>query len=263
VSPEAVMPGTRALERERARRKRAESELKRAQRDLELFAYSVAHDLRTPLQAVSGFTELLLEDSRLGLDRGSNELLARIARAGTRMQDVIDQMLVFACPPRAALDRRVVDLSELARTVARDLALAEPEREVEWRIEDGVLSACDAARTRDLMANLLGNAWKYTRPVAAPRIEFGAAERGGHRRLFVRDNGVGFDGADEAGFLPVARSDPKAELDGTGIGLPTVRRILQLHGGAIAAESAPGRGATFYFTLGSPIARRADPQDHR
>jgi light-regulated signal transduction histidine kinase (bacteriophytochrome) len=251
------------LRREKARRERAECDLARARRDLEVFAYSVAHDLRTPLQAIVGFADLLLEPPRPELDRESNEMLARIAQAGTRMQQVIDRMLAFACPPRAALERRVVDLSKLAHDVADELVRAEPGRRVEWEIEPGVHSACDVDRARDVVANLLGNAWKYTAPVARPRIEFGVAERRGARTLFVRDNGVGFDGAGEGGFLPVARFDLKAALDSTGVGLPTVQRILELHGGSIAARSAPGQGATFYFTLGSPIARQADEETYR
>jgi signal transduction histidine kinase len=246
------------LEREKARRRQLESELRRARRDLEVFAYSVAHDLRTPLQAVAGFTGLLLEDRRLQLDAEASDLLARIARAGARMQGVIDQILAFACPKRIALERRVVDLSELAREVARHLELSRPERKVEWVIEEGVLSACDVELIREVMTNLLGNAWKYTEPVARARVEFGVAEQNGVRSFFVRDNGVGFDADDEEGFLPVARFDLKADLDGVGIGLPTVKRILELHGGSIAAQSAGGCGATFYFTVGSPIARRAD-----
>jgi signal transduction histidine kinase len=236
---------------ERARRKRAEAELARARRDLEVFAYSVAHDLRNPLQAISGFTDLLLDSERL--DGESRELLQRVATAGARMQGVIDQMLVFA-KPRRELKRRIVDLGLLAREVADELQRSDPARRVEWLLEEGVSSSCDPGLIREALVHLLENAWKYTAPVERARIEFGVTERRGLRTFFVRDNGIGFDmAADDE--LPVARFDLKAAFDGTGLGLPTVRRIVARHGGSIEATSAVGRGATFYFTAGSPIAR--------
>lgn len=240
---------------ERARRKRAEAELSRARRDLEVFAYSVAHDLRNPLQAVSGFTELLLDGD--GLDDESRKLLERVATAGARMQSVIDSMLAFASP-RRELKRRVVDLGALAREVANDLQHTDFERRVEWIVEDGVSSACDPVLVREALAHLLENAWRYTAPVERARIEFGVTERRGVRCFFVRDNGLGFDPSPN-GELPVARYDLKASLDRTGIGLPAVRRILTRHGGSIDADSAPGRGATFHFTVGSPIERPEIP----
>jgi signal transduction histidine kinase len=233
-----------------------EAELTRARRDLDIFAYSVAHDLRNPLQAVSGFTELLLD--REDLDLESREMLERVAAAGARMQSVIDAMLAFA-NPRRELNRSVVDLGALARDVADELQRSNPDRRVEWIVEQGLASACDPVLVREALAHLLENAWKYTAVVEPARIEFGATERRGIQCLFVRDNGIGFDPVAD-GELPVARFDLKASLDGTGMGLPTVRRILARHGGSIGAESAPGRGATFHFTLGSPIARSEDSQ---
>jgi signal transduction histidine kinase len=241
---------------ERSRRKHAEAELARARRDLDIFAYSVAHDLRNPLQAVSGFTELLLD--REGLDGESRELLERVAAAGARMQSVIDSMLAFASP-RRELMRRVVDLGVLAREVAGELQESDPHRRVEWVLQEGISSACDPVLLREALARLLENAWKYTATVKDARIEFGATEHRGNRCFFVRDNGIGFDPVAD-GELPVARFDLKAPLDGTGMGLPTVRRILARHGGSIHAESAQGRGATFHFTVGSPIDRPESSQ---
>lgn len=242
-----------ALRREIARRRRAEAELARARRDLEVFAYSLAHDLRTPLQAVSGFAQILLEEQRPSFGARS-ELLERIALAGARMQTVIDQMLAFAQPAKQDLPRRVVDLGDLAQEVAQRLQDEEPSRNVTWAIRRGIRCACNAALLREALTHLLANAWKYTTPVERPRIEFGVLRDRGGRRIFVRDNGIGFAFCKEdADHLPIARLDRGATLDGIGIGIPTARRIIERHGGTLRARSAPGRGALFTFTLGSPI----------
>lgn len=243
----------RALQREIGRRRRAEADLERARRDLEIFAYSLAHDLRTPLQAVSGFTQILLEEQRSALG-AHGELLERIAHAGARMQSVIDQMLAFAQPRDGEIDRYVVDLSRLGGEIAEQLQAEHPSRQVDWVIDPGLRCACNRELLREALTHLLSNSWKYTASKERPRIEFGAARIRGVRRLFVRDNGIGFTPSTaDARRLPVARSDPQAALDGLGIGLPTARRIIERHGGSLEAAGGPGQGAVFCFTLGSPI----------
>jgi DNA-binding response OmpR family regulator len=220
-------------------------------RALEAFSYSVAHDLRAPLRAVAGFGRILEEDHAAALDGAARDHVRRIRTAAARMTELIDDLLQLAQIGRAPIRLVPVDLSALAHSVAAELARAEPERRVQVAIAPDLAAAGDAQLLRIALANLLGNAWKYSRLVAAPRIEVGAGTHDGGIVYYVRDNGAGFDMRfAHKLFMPFERLHAAAQFPGTGIGLATVQRIVARHGGKIWAESAVGAGATFFWTLG-------------
>ncbi|MDA8433844.1 MAG: ATP-binding protein [Nitrospiraceae bacterium] len=240
--------------------KRVEEELRRRTRELEAineeldaFGYSVAHDLRAPLRAITGFTEALVEDHAASLDATAGDYLERISNAGRRMSQMIDDLLKLSrlC---GEMVREKVDLSRLAEDVAGQLAALEPGRKVEFSVADGMEDWADAPLMRAVFENLLGNSWKFTSRRSPARIEFSKRTDGATTVYFIRDNGVGFDMA-YAGklFDPFQRLHSQEEFPGSGIGLATVRRIIRRHGGAIWAEAAPDRGATFFFTLNENV----------
>ncbi|BDV42983.1 hypothetical protein GURASL_19060 [Geotalea uraniireducens] len=219
--------------------------------DLEAFSYSVSHDLRGPLAAVDGFTLAVLDDYGDRLDDTAQEYLGRVRRASKRMAQIIDSLLQLAKLNRATITREQVDLSALAEGIAEGLAQMAPERTVRFTIARGVTVNGDRRLLRQVMENLLGNAWKYTSHTTAAIIEFGVADQGGRPVYFVSDNGAGFEmsGADKL-FRPFQRLHGESEFAGTGIGLTIVQRIVQLHGGTVWAEGERDRGARFSFTLG-------------
>lgn len=230
-------------------RRRLDSELRAANRELEAFGYSVAHDLRAPLRAMHAFAKALLDDHRDKLDADARDCLDEIHKNAMRMTALVDALLSLSRMARGELRPETVDVAAVARAVAARLSAAEP-RAVEWVVHDGLAARLDPRLARSLVDNLLENAWKFTRRVAAPRIEVGSLQQAGERVFFVRDNGAGFDMA-QAGklFAPFQRLHPVGDFPGTGIGLATAQRIVHRHGGRIWAESAEGAGATFYFTV--------------
>ncbi|HJQ60700.1 MAG TPA: ATP-binding protein [Vineibacter sp.] len=225
-------------------------ELETLNRELEAFSYSVSHDLRTPLRAVDGFSQALLEDSGDRLDATGRQHLARVRGAAQRMGMLIDDLLNLARVSRTELNVERVDLASIARTVVEELRHEAPAREVEVEIEAELPTDGDPRLLRVALENLLGNAWKFTAGRTPARIEFGRGQVNGERTFFVRDNGVGFDMA-YAGklFGAFQRLHDARDFAGTGVGLATVQRIIHKHGGRIWAESRPGEGATFRFTL--------------
>jgi PAS domain S-box-containing protein len=225
------------------------AELAAANRELESFASSVAHDLRAPLRGIDGFGKLLDEHAGSTLDATSRGYMQRIRASAQRMGQLIDDLLRFSRVGRGELHRRSVDLSVMARSVAEELQRSAPERAVRWTIADGVRVHGDPGLLHLVLENLLGNAWKYTSKTTQATIEFGTATGGG-RQLFVRDNGAGFNMAHaKMLFQPFRRLHGQHEFEGTGIGLATVRRIIERHGGRIEAQAAVGQGATFTFNL--------------
>ncbi|MFN8219787.1 MAG: ATP-binding protein [Fimbriimonadales bacterium] len=239
--------GIKQVEDELDRRVRERtSELEAANRELEAFCYSASHDLRTPLRSINGFSQLLAQELGHYLTEDSVDHLRRIQRATLRMDAIINDMLRLAGVVRAAMSIEEVDLSGLAKEALEDLHEAEPQRRVAVEIEQGLKCRGDAALLQLMLANLIGNAWKFTRTVEQPRIAFGF--RNG--AYFVEDNGIGFDPSFLGRmFRPFERLHTQEEFPGNGIGLATVKRIIERHGGRIWAEGAPGRGATFCFTL--------------
>jgi PAS domain S-box-containing protein len=230
--------------------RRARDAAEAANRELEAFSYSVSHDLRAPLRSIDGFSQALVEDcaDRLG-DEGRDHL-GRIRAAAQRMAELIDDLLQLSRIGRGELVRRPVDLSALARRAADGLRQIEPEREVALTVADGVTAAGDPRLLQVLLDNLVGNAWKFTRGTSPACIEVGVEPGTDPPVYFVRDNGAGFDMAyADKLFGAFQRLHSVREFEGSGIGLATVARIVHRHEGRVWGEGAPGRGATFRFTL--------------
>ncbi|MBM3777026.1 MAG: response regulator [Acidimicrobiia bacterium] len=232
-------------------------ELERKNRELESFSYSVSHDLRAPLRSIDGFSQALQEDCEPLLDRASREHLRRVRMAARRMGELIDDLLHLSRVGRAGMHRAPVSLSDVAMAVVADLRRQHPDREVTADIEPGLAADADVRLVRVLLENLLGNAWKFTGEVDAPRVGFRSEGDPCEPVFVVHDNGAGFDMRYAAKlFQPFQRLHDDTRFPGTGIGLATVYRIVERHGGRVWAEGAPGRGATFHFTL--PASRAAD-----
>jgi PAS domain S-box-containing protein len=231
-------------------RKRAEDALRRANAELESFSYSVSHDLRAPLRGIDGWSQALLEDYSERLDEAGRKCLNFVRGETQRMGRLIDDLLELSRVTRTEMRRERVDLSMLARAIADRLQEAEPDRRVELIIQPGLIAYGDARLLEVLLANLLGNAWKFTGRHPSARIEFGRTEIEGRTVYFVRDDGAGFDMA-FAGklFGPFQRMHKKSDFPGSGIGLATVQRIAHRHGGRVWAEAEVEKGATFYFAL--------------
>jgi PAS domain S-box-containing protein len=222
-------------------------ELTIANQDLESFAYSVSHDLRAPLRAIDGFSRLLGERYAGALDDEGRDYVARVRNAAARMGSLIEALLKMARLGRGGIRPVPLDLGRMAAEIVAELRANEPAREVEVAIAPDLRAVGDASLVRNLLQNLLGNAWKFTRDRDPGRIEVGR-EAGG--AFYVRDNGAGFP-AEYSGklFRPFQRLHSQEEFPGEGVGLASVRRIVERHGGTIRADGAEGQGASFAFTL--------------
>jgi PAS domain S-box-containing protein len=224
--------------------------LESANKELEAFAYSVAHDLRAPLRSVNMFSQRLREAHAQQLDATGRATLDSMIGVAHRMGELIDDLLKLSSVSRHELSRAPVDLSLLAETVLGELQRAEPERRVKLMITPGLTARADARMIRIVFENLLSNAWKFVGGQTFAEIDFGVIEGKGVRAFFVRDNGVGFSmESAQRLFGAFERFHAPGEFPGTGIGLATVQRIIQRHGGRVWAESRINRGAAFYFTL--------------
>lgn len=228
------------------------AELKTAVEELDAFSYSVSHDLRAPLRALDGFSQAILEDYGDELADTGRDYLGRIRAAAQRMGETLEDLLRLSRISRRELTAEPVDLSGLAREVARELREQEPERNVTFEAPEELPARGDPKLLRILLENLMGNAWKFTGREDSPRVCLGRRDVDGQSAYYVSDNGSGFDMdyADKL-FRPFQRLHRSDEFPGTGIGLATVRRIAHRHGGRTWAEGEPGEGATFYFTLGT------------
>jgi PAS domain S-box-containing protein len=239
------------VEQRTADLERANQNLERANKTLEAFSYTAAHDLRAPLRGLSGFTEALLEEYGDRLDEAGRGYAERIRAASERMATLIEDLLQLSRVSRASLNLGPVDLSAEVAAFAAELQSGEPGRRVRFAIQDGVRVTADRTLIRTMVENLVGNAWKFTARRDDATIEFGTmavAEAG--VCCYVRDNGAGFDAA-YAGqlFQPFQRLHTAEEFPGTGVGLASVQRIVERHGGRVWAEGAVDSGATFYATL--------------
>lgn len=225
-------------------------ELEAVNRELEAFSYSVSHDLRAPLRAIDGFSQVLLEDYAAKLDVEGRGYLERVRAAAQRMGLLIDDLIKLSRVTRAELLMQAVDLSEIAAGIASELRAREPRRQVELTIEAGLSAHGDARLLRIALENLFSNAWKFTQGRDPAHIVFGRTQHNGLPAYFVQDDGVGFDAtyADKL-FGVFQRLHDAREFPGTGIGLATVQRVIHKHGGHIWAHSTSGKGATFYFML--------------
>ena len=234
-----------------ARVERRTADLALANKNLEAFSYSVSHDLRAPLRALSGYSEALLEDYRDHLDETGRGYAERIQAASERMATLIDDLLQLARVSRSKMHIRSVDLSAEIAAVVREFQSADPGRQIRITIQDHVQASADRGLIRTVLQNLVENAWKFTARQENPAIEFGSMPAGeAEICFFVRDNGAGFDPAHAARlFEPFERLHTDADFAGTGIGLASVQRIIERHGGRIWAQGKVGSGATFYVTL--------------
>jgi len=234
------------------------AELRAANSELDAFAYAVSHDLRAPLRTMSGFAQALIEDYGKHLEDGAVNYLNRIEAASRRMNNLIDGLLTLSRSSRGELRRDPINISHLAQRLLTELARGEPERDVETALEEGLWATGDGRMIEVVLRNLLGNAWKYTALTRTPAIRLFRKEDDGREWICVADNGAGFNPAHaEKLFQPFQRLHGEAEFAGTGIGLATVQRIVQRHGGQIRATGEPNRGATFCLSLpdGAPPER--------
>jgi signal transduction histidine kinase len=226
------------------------AELEAANEELEAFSYSVSHDLRSPLNIIGGYMYLVRNEHAQALPPAALEMLKEGEDAVRQMSKLIEDLLGLSRISRQSIDKRTVDLSALAHEITRELALAHPGQTPGIDITPELSARADAGLARVVLQNLLANAWKYSAKAAQPRIAFGVQAVDGERAFFVRDNGAGFDMRQAQNlFRPFQRLHSSQEFEGSGVGLATVARIVQRHGGRIWAESSPGQGATFYFTL--------------
>ena len=230
--------------------------LEASNRELEAFSYSVSHDLRAPLRAIDGFTAALQRSYADQLNDDARDKLRRVRNATTKMSTLIDALLVLSRLSRQPLTLRQLDISALAREIGDELRAREPDRDVEFVIEDGLSAVADHALARTGLENLFENSWKFTGHRKNARIEFASA---GERSFVVRDNGAGFDMAyADKLFVPFERLHRDDEFAGTGIGLATVQRVVNRNGGQLRGEGIVGEGAAFYFDLGGHDAADSD-----
>ncbi|MBU4449461.1 MAG: PAS domain-containing sensor histidine kinase, partial [Proteobacteria bacterium] len=226
------------------------AQLEAANRELETFSYSVSHDLRAPLRGIDGWSLAFLEDYGDGLDEQGRNYLGWVRAETQRMGQLIDDLLSLSRVSRAEMRREPVDLTALVQAIADKLRQTDPERQAEFIIQPGLAATGDPRLLEMALVNLLENAWKFTGKQPVARIEFGGMEQDGRPVFFLRDNGTGFDMAYASNlFGAFQRLHQASEFPGTGIGLATVQRIINRHGGRIWAEAAVDQGATFYFTL--------------
>jgi len=234
-------------------RRRAE-ELEVANRELASFAYSVSHDLRAPLRHIAAFARLLEESYGGAAPPEAADWLSQIQDGARRMGSLVDDLLSFSGLGRRELSRSRTDLNVLVKFVYEDLAVDWRDRDVRWELRDLPVLDCDSHLVRQVLTNLLSNALKYSRNCQPAHIEIGCQSTDGERAIFVRDNGVGFDPKYAGKLFGVFQRLHRAEeFEGNGVGLAIVQRIVHKHGGRVWAESDPGHGATFFFTLSPPL----------
>jgi PAS domain S-box-containing protein len=246
LAEEEVLRLNESLERRVADRTRM---IERSLRDLEAFQAMVSHDLRAPLSVISGSCDLIAMDGA-ELPAIATKNLARIRRATTQMTSLVNDLLTLARVGNTTLEMTEIDLSALCDDIASHLRSSAPDGRAVVSIERGLVCRGDAVFVRTVLENVVGNAWKYSSRAERPNIEVGRTERNGKTMFFVRDNGVGFAMSDaERLFAPFERLHKATEFAGSGVGLAAVHRIIERHGGHISAESAPGQGATFFFSF--------------
>ena len=230
--------------------KQRAAQLEAAIRELEAFSYSVSHDLRAPLRSIDGFSHVVLEDYGEQLPADARGYLERVRAAAQRMAVLIDDLLNLSRVTRTAVQPKFINLSKMVEEIVQGLQEAQPDRQVAFSLTPDLMVEADPHLIHIVLENLLSNAWKFTSKHEQPEVEFGQKKHVKERTFYVRDNGVGFDMAYADKLFGVfQRLHSVSEFPGTGVGLATVQRIISIHGGRIWAESAEGKGTTFYFTL--------------
>ena len=224
--------------------------LEAANRELEAFAYSISHDLRGPLRSIDGFSKLVIEDYNDQLDSTARHYLDRVRASSQQLGRLMDALLGLSRVSRGEMSFEEVNLSALAGSIAADLKSLDAQRPVEVVIQPGLTAQGSPHLLRIALENLLSNAWKFSGGRSNPHIEFGGRREKDKQLYWIRDNGAGFDMKyAHKLFAPFQRLHTSEQFAGTGIGLASVERIVRRHGGRIWAESAPGEGAAFFFTL--------------
>jgi signal transduction histidine kinase len=238
---------------------KAYRELRTVHAEMEGFSYSVSHDLRTPLGQIAGFADLMQMGHAGELSATAREYVGYIQGAAERMSSLIDDMLLLGNMSRTEMQVQPVDLSHLAQSLFNELLASRPQPKASCEVQPGLQAMGDQRLLRVALNNLLSNALKYSAGVPRPFIEFGAHQEAGTTVFFVRDNGAGFDvqAAGDRLFRPFQRFHSDTLFQGNGVGLAIVQRVIDKHGGRLWAQSSPGRGATFFFTLGRLSLRPA------
>ncbi len=226
------------------------AELAAANKELEAFSYSVSHDLRAPLRTIDGFSQALMEDYSDVIDETGRDFLRRVRVAATHMGSLIEDLLGLSRVTRAEMDRTDVDLSKMVQNIVDGFQEVDPERQIDIKVLEDVHGRCDQRLIKLVLQNLLDNAWKFTSKVPDAQIEFGSQDLQGGTIFYIKDNGAGFnmEYSDKL-FVPFQRLHQVEDFEGSGIGLATVQRIINRHGGKVWAESVVGEGSTFYFTI--------------
>ncbi len=258
--PRSSRPRRRArAARSRRRAPVLVDELERKNKELEAFSYSVSHDLRTPLRGIDGFSQILLDDYSDRLDDQGRDYLNRVRRGAQRMGALIEDMLHLFRVANAELVSQPIDLTQMARVVAAELARNAPDREISVLVQEGLTTTGDPNLLRIALDNLIGNAWKFASKVPLPQIEIGVNDELPGHPFFVRDNGAGFD-MTYAGklFRPFQRLHTVEEFPGTGIGLATVHKVIERSGGRVWAEGQVGKGSDLLLHLAASQARPSD-----
>lgn len=230
------------------------NELQEKNRDLDSYSYTLAHDLRAPLRSISSFSQILEMDAREKLTEDELDALARIIKASQRMSTLIDDILELSRISNRDIDIQYISLSHLAELIVKQFREADADRDVSIEVEKGMMTRGDPQLLRLVLENLLGNAWKYTRKKEKAIIKFGSTHQGvglsAVTVYYIRDNGVGFDMeyVDKL-FKPFQRLHNNTDYEGTGIGLASVKRMIERHEGRIWIQSVINQGTTIYFTL--------------
>jgi|CXWL01.1.fsa_nt_gi PAS domain S-box-containing protein len=247
--------------RDETERKRSEDALRAARitadaanKQLQAFSYTVAHDLKAPLRTITSYSQLVMNEGTGRLDKKHTEYLESVVAACARMRSIIEGLLRLAQLAHQELRPARANLSEMATTIATELRKSNPERDIQFEIKEGLSPIGDSELLYIVIQNLLDNAVKFTGHQKHARIEVGARQVGKETAYFIKDNGTGFDmsQADKL-FMPFQRLHRPEEFPGTGLGLASIHRIIQRHGGRLWAEAVVGAGATFYFTLGPQL----------
>ncbi len=229
---------------------RVSDELAYSNEELESFSYSAAHDLKAPLRAIRGFSDILMEDHKAALDEEAQMLLGRINSSTEKMSILIEDMLRLSKVASQEINPQKVNLSQIAHSIINDFQAREPNRKAEVRIEEELRANADPDLIKIALTNLLGNAWKFSSKKKVTQIHFGSTNGKETQVFFIKDNGSGFDMANQSKlFEPFKRLHSDSEFPGTGIGLSIVKRIIIKHGGKIWAQAEVNKGSVFYFTL--------------
>jgi len=252
---EAAIQRNEELIAMKAELEKVNSNLKQANQDLEAFSRTVSHDLKTPLNGIIGFSDILIAENDSNLNEESKEFLGLIRQSAWDMSHLIQDLLIFSKSGMVDLEQEPVNLSDIANEVTQNILVRDTNRKVRFIIEPDILAKADPKMIKVVLDNLLGNAFKYSGQNDDAEIKFGQKDYYGQTVFYVSDNGAGFDMSQAHKlFQPFQRLHSSNEFKGTGVGLSTVYRIIEKHGGQIWAESEVGKGSTFNFTLGAEPA---------